>query len=415
MSVEAVVAFALAVLIYVTVAQKTTHWLISAPVFFTAVGAVARLAIGSSTTQAHAVQSLAEVTLALVLFHDAALVRPRAIEGDVRFTSRLLMIGLPLTIALGFTVARLMYPQADVWLILLLAAAITPTDAALGAATVTNPAVPARVRRVLNVESGLNDGLTTPVVLFALAASAQVNSSASTEALRALGSLAIGVLVGLAVGVGAAYVLNRAVAAGLAQASLVPVAIIVLPLLAYYGAELAHGNGFVAAFVSGTAFGAAFKAQLPEKIDPLTAHPLQLTEWVSDLLTYAVWAVFGALVAYRAADFFNWKSVAFALIALTLLRMLPVAVSLLGSGFKWPTTVFIGWFGPRGLATVIFALISTDELGLTDTNRFAVAGMIMTVLLSVVLHGATSGPGAATYGRWAKEHNPSLETVEIGP
>ena len=159
----AAVVYAALVLVFAASARWLSRVHITAPIAFVIAGAVIAAAVPSSTVgTAGDIKAVAEVTLALILFHDAAQVRPRQIDADRGLVLRLLLVGLPLTVVVGFLAARVVFPAMPVMLALLLAAALAPTDAGLGAATVLNPVVPVRVRRVLNVESGLNDGLITP-------------------------------------------------------------------------------------------------------------------------------------------------------------------------------------------------------------------------------------------------------------
>ena len=235
---------------------------------------------------------------------------------------------------------------------------MAPTDAGLGAATVLNPVVPVRMRRVLNVESGLNDGLATPVVLFAVAAAAGF-ADGSTEhgAREAVVEIVIGVLVGAAAGFLTGKLLGTAHDHGWSEDALVPVAVLVVPLMSYYGADASGGNGFIAAFVAGTMFARAM-------LDLSRMHRnLEVTDQVAALLGYAVWMLFGAVVVTHLAPLMRWHSLLFAVLSLTVLRMLPVALCLLGSGLRSRSVAFIGWFGPRGLASVVFALIAFESLG----------------------------------------------------
>jgi NhaP-type Na+/H+ or K+/H+ antiporter len=402
MPVAAFVAFAAAVVVYVAGSRWVERRHVSAPMIFTLVGALVGVAF-TRHLEASVVRNLAELTLALVLFHDAAQIQPRQLRGDVGLCLRLLLLGLPLTIAAGFGVAWLLFPGIGGWLALLLAAAVAPTDAGLGAATVLNPLVPVRVRRLLNVESGLNDGLCTPVVLLALAAAGGAGEHhVGAAAVELLG----GALIGLVFGVASGRLLAWANASGLIEKGLVPIGAVAVPLLCYYGAVTIGGNGFVAAFVSGTAFAAAFSRRAgPNSV----AGPLQLTEWGATIFGYAVWFLFGIIVLSRIGELATWPALGFALLSLTLLRIAPVALVLLGTGFARPTRLFIGWFGPRGLASVVFGLIATEELPAHSDVKAVTAAIALTVLLSVVLHGVSADIGAQHYGAWATQSQPQAE------
>ena len=400
----AAVLFAALVLTFCMVAGLLSRWLVTAPLAFVTIGAILGFTLNpDSASIALGVKGLAEITLVLILFHDAAQVRPRQIGTDRGLVSRLLLIGFPLTILAGYLLARLLFPDLDPMMALLLAAALAPTDAGLGAATVLNPIVPARVRRLLNVESGLNDGLATPLVLFAVAVIAGTEGLAPRESLTAaVVELAVGVVVGAVVGGASGLLLGRSRTRGNSTVSSRALAVLMIPLLAYGLALVLSGNGFVAAFVSGTAFAGA--ARWVEQEDPL-----EMAESFSDLTAAGVWLVFGMVAVPFVWRDVTATEVAFAVLALTVLRMGPVALSLLGSGVRPPTMAFIGWFGPRGLASVIFALIALESLVPDDDLRTVLATISVTALLSVVAHGFSAEPLAVRYGSWVTRVAPEVE------
>jgi len=402
----AAAVFAALVLGFAVTARWLSRVYLTAPITFVAAGAVISAVTPSTTADVtEFVKVLAEVTLALILFHDAAQVRPRQIEADRGSILRLLLVGLPLTVLIGFLAARVAFPAMPVMIALLLAAALSPTDAGLGAATVLNPVVPVRVRRTLNVESGLNDGLVTPVVLFAIAAAAgEEGLSAGASVVRGLFDLGVGAALGVVVGAGGGLVLGWSRRRGLSTPSTRSLGVLVLPVLAYCLVALIHGNSFVAAFVAGTAFTAA----APWVDEEVSA--LDRTEGLSELLGFAVWLIFGLAVFPLIRDHIGWRELLFALLSLTAFRMIPVAVSLIGSGLRIPSVAFIGWFGPRGLASVVFALLAVEDLEVDDSLRTAVSTIALTVLLSVVLHGVTADLFAARYGAWVDRERPRAET-----
>ncbi|HEY5882530.1 MAG TPA: cation:proton antiporter [Nakamurella sp.] len=389
----------------------TARWLslvhVGAPIAFMAAGAVISAVAPSTTAEmAEVVKVVAEVTLALILFHDAAQVRPRQIRADRGLIIRLLLVGLPLTVLFGFLLARVLFPAMPVMIALLLAAALSPTDAGLGAATVLNPVVPVRIRRTLNVESGLNDGLITPVVLFAIAAAAgEEGLRAGVTVVQSLVDLGVGAVLGAVVGAGGGLVLGLSRRHRLSTASTRSLGVLVLPILAYCLVALVGGNSFVAAFVAGTAFTAAASWVDEEE------SALDRTEALSELLGFAVWLVFGLAALPLIRDRIGWREMLFAVLSLTVLRMLPVAASLIGSGLKTPSVAFIGWFGPRGLASIVFALLAVEDLEADDPLRTAIATIAMTVLLSVILHGLTADVLARRFGAWVDRERPPVETA----
>ncbi len=336
------------------------------------------------------VRALAEATLVLVLFSDASRVRLRELRADAGLCLRLLGIGLPLTIGLGTLVALGLLRGMSIWLALLVGAALAPTDAALGAGVMTNPAVPARVRRLLNVESGLNDGIATPVVLVAVAGVAVAGTAASSGPGAAVAELALGVLIGAAVGGAGGLVVRTARRRGWADGGFAGSAVLALAVCAYACALALHGNGFIAAFCGGLAFG-AIGGRGGERLVPFV-------EETGALVSLLTWLAFGAVAVVPALENLTWQAVLYGVLSLTVIRMLPVAVALAGGRLDRAAVAFIGWFGPRGLASVVFALIALEELGQHEAGS-AVTVIAFTVLLSVLAHGLTAEPLARRYGR----------------
>jgi len=386
------------VLGYVLVADLLDRVNVTAPMFFVAVGVGmgdTGLGLVSVDPAAHWLLLVAEITLALLLFSDAAHLDLRKVGGDARPVARLLLIGLPLTLVAGTLIAYAVFPSQGWVVAALLAALLAPTDAALGAAVVSDERVPTRVRRLLNVESGLNDGLATPVVtvLIAVAASeAGLLGGESWEA-DAAWSLSMAVVVAAIVGWTGGRVLRTCRAWGWTTVISDQVAVLALALLCYLTATTIEANGFVAAFVGGMVFSAAFGSSAVEK-------ELHFTEQNGLLASYVVWLAFGAAMVGPAVEDATLGTLTVAVASLTLVRLLPVWVAMAGGGWRLPTVAFVGWFGPRGLATVIFALIALESLGPTDADHLLDVASV-TVLLSVVAHGLSAAPLAGRYGRWA--------------
>jgi NhaP-type Na+/H+ or K+/H+ antiporter len=356
--------------------------------------------------EAESVKLLAEVTLTLLLFADASTLRAGALRQDAATVARLLVVGLLLTILLGTVGALLLFPGISLGMAMLISASLAPTDAALGQPVVTNPSVPARVRRVLSVESGLNDGIATPFVFMALAL-------ASTEATEGGGGLAgalTEVAIGIAAGVGIGLIggLLLAFADGRHWTSPVSRKLLVLALAlgCYLVAVSAGGNGFIAAFVGGLAFGAGTRQRAEDAV--------RFTETQGSLLAIGVWCAFGLAVAGRVlTSFWDPAAIAYAVLSLTVIRMVPVAIALLGERYRPLTVLFIGWFGPRGLASIVFLVIGLsglEEVG-ADPGPLP-AAIVWTVLLSVLLHGLTAGPFAARYGRAMAALKPGAPELE---
>ncbi len=388
-------ALAVVVVVYTLVASRLDRWWITGPMVFVAAGTLlgpGGLDVLQLSLTNQSVRVMTELTLALLLFADASTVRLRQIEGDAGLPIRLLFIGLPLTIAAGALLAFLVFPDTGWAAAALVATVLAPTDAALGLAVVTNKAVPARIRRALNVESGLNDGIATPFVTLFIAAAAAAESLGDTawglEALKQLGlALVTAVFVGYLGGRLISFAKKREWTSGLSE----QIAILAMALLAYGGAVAIGGNGFVAAFAGGILFGAATGRGL--------AKPVEFTETVGTALSFAVWSLFGALfVGDLLIHDLSGMPVVYALLSLTVIRMAPVAIALIGTHLRASTAAFMGWFGPRGLASVVFTLIALEEFEHADGGTLLVQAATWTILLSVVLHGFSASPLASRYG-----------------
>jgi NhaP-type Na+/H+ or K+/H+ antiporter len=383
------------IILWSLVSHRLERWNISAPIAFVAMGVVVThgpLAFVHFDPHSSTVRSLAEVTLALVLFTDASRVNVHELRHDLGLPVRLLAIGLPLTIGLGTAVAFGLIPGISLWVAAAIGAIVAPTDAALGASIMEDRRIPTRIRRLLNVESGLNDGIATPFVNLFLAGAATTELVHSTSVLGAAGDLLIGAGVGVGVGLVGGWLSSLATAAGWSDAGFRTLSALGLALLAYSAAIEAHGNGFVAAFVAGMAFGSLARRDLEDLVD--------FAEETGGLLSLLVWLIFGAAMVVPGLRHATWPDLVFAVLALTAVRMIPVAMALVRSGLGWFTVGFIGWFGPRGLASVVFGLIAYDTLDPTDAGR-VLSVVTVTIALSVLAHGLSASPLAARYGHFS--------------
>jgi sodium/hydrogen antiporter len=376
---------------------------ISTPIFFVVIGLLMAegLKLVDLTPDPGSTKIIAEVTLVWVLFADASRVRFSELREDLGHYVRLLAIGLPLTTALG-TAAAVGLLGVSFWYALLLGGALAPTDAALSSAVMSDRRVPYRARQTLNVESGLNDGIATPVVTVALAAITAEAGVVHEGPGHALLGLLLGALTGTMLGALGGVLVRSARQRRWSSEEFSGPAVLALALLAFLLATLIDANGFVAAFVAGSAFG-ALTARGEER-------EVYYVEQTCGLASMISWLLFGALAVPDIAADWDWRIGLYAVLSLTVIRILPVAISLLGARMDWSTVFFIGWFGPRGLASVVFALIALEELqGLPGPIEEIVATISLTVLLSVFLHGLTAQPLA---GRYAATHRADLEPTE---
>ena len=336
-------------------------------------------------------KTLAEFTLALVLFTDSANTNLKLLPRVESLAARLLLIGLPLTIALGAGVGYLLFDGLELIEIALLATMLAPTDAALGKAVVTNEAVPETVRESLNLESGLNDGICVPVLLFFLSLAigeTGINEAASLAVRLPLQAIGIGLLVAILGGTLGSYALKFCAQRNWITGTWLQMPVIALALLCFSSAQYLGGSGFIACFVGGLVFGGLCKKHKQEYLDA--------AEGGGDVMAMLTWFVSGAAAIGLSWEFLNWKIFVYAVLSLTLVRMLPVYLCLSGMKQSSDTKLFIGWFGPRGLASIVFVIIVLDE-NLPGRN-ILLPTVTWTILLSIVLHGLTANPLAQWYG-----------------
>jgi NhaP-type Na+/H+ or K+/H+ antiporter len=395
-----IVVVAGAVFLYALCARPLGRTILTAPILFSAVG----LALGPTGfglvelgLEAPLVHLVVEGALVLLLFTDASRIRFAELRRGFTLPTRLLMIGLPLTIAIGAAVGGILLPELSWAGLALLAIMVAPTDAALGQAVVTNGAVPARVRQALNVESGLNDGIAVPlfvgVLLVAGVASHASGGDAGHDDVTAFAAkqLLLGPLAGLAVAWPAGWLVERSVVRRTSTTTTVQIAGLVIAVAAFFVAGLIGGNGLIAAFVAGLVIGNT----TPSACESLR----EFAEDQGQLLTLLAFLTFGTVMLPHALEGMTPRTVLYTVASLTVVRMLPVFLSLLGTGLRAPTVLFLGWFGPRGLASVLFALMVYEEHGFADREQvFCAASLI--VAASILLHGVTAAPLAARYGRW---------------
>lgn len=416
MSVSLLVCGLAFVFLFASSARRLTARWLTAPILFVAFGALLGDNglgwIGLAGLEP-VLDPLAEVTLIVILFGDASRIRLEALRREAGLPIRMLVFGLPLTILLGAVAARLLFPQLSVWEAAALGAVLAPTDAALGQAVVSSEAVPLRVRQALNVESGLNDGIALPVVLvFTALAVATAEGAASADTVSWLGfwvlQVVLGPLAGAALGAGGGWLLSRAVAADWTDESFVRIGGLALALLAYFGAEEIGGNGFMAAFVAGMAFG--------NVAHDVSHHVHAFLEAEGQLLMLLVFVALGALLVPPALARLTPTVGLYVLLSLTVVRMLPTALALAGSGARAQTVAFLGWFGPRGLATLLFGMVILEAHAIPN-RAFLFDVAILTVLASVFAHGLTAGWAARRYGTWAEGQGNAmeLETVYAHP
>jgi len=354
------------------------------------------------------VKVLAEATLAFVLFSDASRIDLRALRREYTVPARLLGIGLPLTIVLGATFASFIFEQLSLTEAIVIAVLLAPTDAALGQAVVTEPRLPSRIRQGLNVESGLNDGICVPLLFIALAvAEADAGSIGDAHAVQIVGEQ-IG--YGVCGGVVGGLVTAAAVVVGTRRGLIEPPWLQVVPaagaVLAYGFAAALGGSGFIAAFMAGMIFSALRRSD--------SGEVTYLIDELGDVLNGVTLLVFGAVLLLPTLDDLSWRIALYAIASLTVVRILPVALAMMGTGARRPTVAFMGWFGPRGLASIVFALIVLHDAHLPHVGTI-LSATYLTVGLSVLAHGVTAAPLTRRYVAWFESHppdrRPAMESV----
>jgi NhaP-type Na+/H+ or K+/H+ antiporter len=396
---------ALFILVYSSVAGKVERTWVSGPIVFTTFGLLigpVGLDLLSFETDRETIRTLAELTLALVLFTDAAGADMGVLRKTEALPTRLLLIGLPMTILLGFGVGVLLFGGLSLFEVALLATMLAPTDAALGKGVVTNEAVPDAVRQGLNVESGLNDGICVPILFVFLALATGKGGEGGPWNLAMMlvaKQIGIGLAVGLVLATMAGLLLNFAKGQQWLTHTWIQVPVVALALGCFAVAQLLGGSGFIAAFTGGLLFGVLAKQARDEL--------LRAAEGTGDTLALITWVIFGSAVVGQAVGNFSWVILLYAMLSLTLIRILPVFLVLTGMGMSTESKLFVGWFGPRGLASIVFGVIVVNA-NLPNSGSIAMI-VVCTIVLSILAHGITANPWARAYGersRLAKEGAP---------
>ena len=389
-----IAVFVLLLFLYSLVSGRLERTIVTAPIVFTVGGMLlfpALYGILRHGVNEEIFLRLAEVGLVMLLFTDASRTGLEVLRSVGNLPARLLSTGMLLTIFLGAVVARLVFPSLSIWEAGILAAILAPTDAGLGQIIVNSPRVPMRVRQALNVEAGLNDGLSVPFLLFFMAIAAARTEGGPASLMRFIvEQLGFGVIVGVVIGLAGGWLLGLARRKKWISESFEQIGVVTLPLLCLVVSEMVGASMFIAAFVAGLAVQVGFKEA--------GKHSVEFAEEWGQLLNLAVFFLFGLVVVN------HWPEVTpvfilYAIVSLTVVRMLPVAVALIGTHLSPASVVFMGWFGPRGLASIVLGLVYLEQemhLPGEATIRLAV---IVTVVLSIFAHGLSALPGIRFYER----------------
>jgi NhaP-type Na+/H+ or K+/H+ antiporter len=305
---------------------------------------------------------------------------------------RLLSVGMLLTILLGAVAARLVFPQLTIWEAGILAAILAPTDAGLGQVIVQSPRVPRRIREALNVEAGLNDGLSVPFLMFFIAVARPGSEGGGGGILLRYmyEQLGVGAMVGILIGLAGGVLLGQARQRGWMDDALQQLGLVTLPMLCVLACKPSGGSMFIAAYVAGLAVQYGFKEAGSQSVE--------FAEGWGQLFDYFIFFFFGMVVAL-ALGHFTPLHLLYAVLSLTVVRMLPVAVSLLGTGLNSATVLFMGWFGPRGLASIVLGIVFLEEQASLPGEETVRLAVMVTVMLSIIVHGVSALPGIDRYAR----------------
>jgi NhaP-type Na+/H+ or K+/H+ antiporter len=391
-----IAVFITVVFLYSLVSRRLEQTVITAPIVFAAAGALMLLLPSAAQELAIDRKSfllIAEIGLVMTLFTDAARVAPRLLEKNRGLPIRLLTVGMLLTIALGAVGAMVIIGGLSWWEAGIIAAILAPTDAGLGQVIVASDRVPQRIREALNVEAGLNDGLSVPFLMFFIALAAAQHSGGDVTGV--LGrflreQLGYGALIGVVIGLAGGYLLEASRRREWITPPLIQLGVVALPLLCVIASEATHASMFIAAFVAGLAARVGFSK--------VGQHSIEFTEDWCQLFNFFVFFLFGMLVA-REWNNFTPAVLLYAVASLTLVRMVPVAIAFAGTGLSRTTVLFVGWFGPRGLASIVLGLMFLEheaDLPGEPTIRLTV---MATVLLSISAHGLSAKPGIDLYAK----------------
>jgi NhaP-type Na+/H+ or K+/H+ antiporter len=386
--------FAALIFLYSIFAARIGKMLINGPLLFVLVGIIAGplvLNIVNLSLSSSDFENLANLALALVLFNGASKVDIEVLKRSIKIPSRLLMIGLPLTIVFGLIAGFYVFDGFSWIELAILATVLAPTDAALGEAVVTNQMVPPKVREALNVESGLNDGISVPIFLLLLALFKAGSNVHDMSLSFTLGVFAKEIGIGLAVGIVVVFLGSKLLVYSESKKWIgegwKPTVVIALAFTCFSCAYILGGSGFIACFTGGFIYGIVNKKY---------QWVLQKqAEGLGNALTFVIWFFFGSIVVSTYAPQFTGQIFLYAFLSLTVVRIIPVLIALIQRKISLKEKLFIGWFGPRGLASIVFAIMLLDIQ--LPHEKTIITTILCTIFLSVVLHGLSANPLIALF------------------
>lgn len=397
MNPEALAAIAIFILGFGLISRRLEKTIITPPMAYVCFGLVISssalgLIQGVKITN-ETIKVLAEITLAVLLFTDASRIKLKLLRREYNLPLQLLGIGLPIAIVLGTILGLLLFPELNLWSAAVLATILSPTDAALGQAVVNSFLVPAKIRQAINIESGLNDGICLPILL--LFVSLATTGEQSNDATYWLTFTSQQIFWGILLGIGIGYFGSKLIASSLQRQwithSFEELAILGLPILAYSSAEIFGGNGFIAAFSGGLTLGSIATKSILRCLH-------EFGEAEGQLLTLVSFLLFGAVMVIPSLVEANWQMYLYAIASLTIIRILAVAIATSNLKLQLDSSLFIGWFGPKGIASIVYGLLILEKEDLAN-SQLIFGTMVITVFISVFAHGLTAFPGVYWYAR----------------
>ncbi|HDR73002.1 MAG TPA: sodium:proton antiporter [Methanoculleus sp.] len=403
-------AFVAVLFLFSLISRRIEGTVLTAPMVFLTAGLLlgpGGIDLVTLTAERAFVLLIAEIALVLTLFSDASRLNLRVLKGSGDLPARLLGIGLPLTIAAGIVVGVLLFSDLTLLEAGILACLLAPTDAALGEAIVSSEKVPLRIRQALNVEAGLNDGAVIPVltVLMTIAITEELQLTPGFWIISAIVQIGLAVIVGAMVGLADGWMVNRAVGNGWMEQTYEWIALMGIAIIAWIFADLLGASGFIAAFVAGFFAGAVYQHIVRSLVD--------FTKAEGEILGHAIFFILGIL-SYLLIQNINLTIALYAVLSLTLVRVLPVAIAIIGTRLGTATVLFLGWFGPRGLASIVLLLTVLEEAGTLPGMLTISLAVMATVTLSVFAHGISANPAIERYTRYAASlHERAPEKEEV--
>lgn len=395
-----ILVMALLILGYGVFSKKAENSIITPPMVFVLMGLFLSYFLPDLLEQnpkASYVKPVVEFTLILILFVDGSTIDRKSLWHEKSLPTRLLGIGLPLTMVLGTLVALWIFPEENAYMLLLLALILSPTDAALGQLVVTGESVPKKIRQTINVESGLNDGFAYPPLLICISILA-LQKGLDVKEGNLLVFLSKQFILGPTIGGIVGWLGGKLIELALKNRMMTIIYQMLesfaIAVLAFFAAEHFGGNGFIAAFVAGMMLGT--------KSEEARERMKEFGEAGSQVMVMFIFLLFGMILVPLSSALWDWRAWVYAILSLTLVRIVPVWISLIGTGLTRKTTLFIGWFGPRGVASILYLLIAIITLGPIGMDRL-VSVVTLTVLLSIFLHGISAKPFSRTFEK--EDHN----------